>query len=516
MHAVAANLEFDLGRGVSMGGCAFKAYCEPKPVHEFQDFIVGDTTVMMLEKEFLSQAFWGVLEVQLVRATNLPPGVPGELLGAPNTYAVVSLISRKDLDARTRPLKFTTNNVSRSPTWDDKKPPMLFPVRDAQDDELRIQLYDEAPSTHRPRRNEYPLGRATLHLSEVANVGEEWQDMTLNLLLPARPCDGPTADSGEAASTVTLRCRLRPMKRADPNHLTALTTVKTMDMSWDAPMQIGLDVVEWLRRGAYDKVTWPYLGDVMEAAGAKVGDLYPLAFIDCRRTETEAWVFRNIEDRRVVIAFRGTNESADWLIDLGALPVPDKAIRPPDVPGPPGVEDPSKIRVHRGFLEGYKSVRTAVVKLVDEVLRVDGRPGPWKVEVTGHSLGGALATLASYDIAWNKRERDTQRQSGPTIASVAMVTFGAPRVGNEVFVKDFNAVLPDAWRVHNHNDMVTRHAAPHEVERWWVFKVLSTTPVSSHLEFRYQDTMLQMVRAYIRDKVPEAQGQQQAQQQQQN
>ncbi|GLC36260.1 hypothetical protein PLESTM_000424600 [Pleodorina starrii] len=97
-----------------------------------------------------------------------------------------------------------------------------------------------------------------------------------------------------------------------------------------------------------------------------------------------------------------------------------------------------------------------------------------------------------------------------------MVTFGAPRVGNEVFVKDFNAVLPDAWRVHNHNDMVTRHAAPHEVERWWVFKVLSTTPVSSHLEFRYQDTMLQMVRAYIRDKVPEAQGQQQAQQQQQN
>ncbi|GLC73112.1 hypothetical protein PLESTF_001333500 [Pleodorina starrii] len=515
------GLQFDLGRCVSLAGCAFKVYCEPKPAHPFTDFEVPDTTVIMLDRDFLQHAFWGVLEVQLVSAKNLPPGVPGELLSLPNTYAVVSLVSPKDLEARTRPLKFTSADVSRNPTWDQRKPPMIFPVREVGTDELRIELYDEAPSTHRPRRNQYPLGMATLRLGDLVNEGDDWRDKTLQLLLP--PSESAV---GAGAGSVNVRVRLRNMKRADPHHLEAITTVKTINMSWDAPMQIGLDVVEWLRRSAYDKVTWPYLGDVMEAAGAKVGDLYPLAFIDCRRTETEAWVFRNIEDRRVVVAFRGTNESADWLIDLGALPVPDKCIRP-DVPGPAGVDDPSKIRVHRGFLEAYKSVRTAVRRIVDEVLRVDGRPGPWKVEVTGHSLGGALATVGAYDIAWDKRERDTHQQTGPTIGSVAMVNFGSPRVGNHFFAKDFNAVLPDAWRVHNHNDMVTSvpftfgfwnftHvgkdvrmgwsnqplAADHEVERWWMFKVLSTTPVSSHLEFRYQDTMLQMVRKWVQAYAP--------------
>ncbi|GLC33350.1 hypothetical protein PLESTB_000342800 [Pleodorina starrii] len=538
-RAAAGGLQFDLGRAVSLAGCAFKAYCEPKPVHPFTDFNVPDTTVMVLDKDFLQQAFWGVLEVQLVSAKNLPPGVPGELLSLPNTYAVVSLVSPKDLEARTRPLKFTSADVSRNPTWDQRKPPMIFPVREVGTDELRIELYDEAPSTHRPRRNQYPLGSAKLLLNEVANEGEEWRDKTLKLQPAAAPSSSSTAGELPAAGatssdagSVIIKVRLRPMKRADPHHLAALTTVKTMDMSWDAPMQIGLDVVEWLRRSAYDKVTWPYLGDVMEAAGAKVGDLYPLAFIDCRRTETEAWVFCNVEDRRVVVAFRGTNETGDWLVDLAMVLTPDDDIRPPDVAGPPGVEDPSKIRVHRGFLEGYRSVRKAVLSLVDEVLRADvGAPGPksWKVEVTGHSLGAALATLAAYDIAWDKRGRDMQRQIGPTIGSVAMVNFGSPRVGNDLFVKDFNAVLPDAWRVHNHNDMVTSvpftfgfwnfthvgkdvrmgwdhmpRVAPHEVERWWVFKVLSTTPVSSHLEFRYQDTMLQMVRKWVQDHPPKS------------
>ncbi|EFJ45326.1 hypothetical protein VOLCADRAFT_106050 [Volvox carteri f. nagariensis] len=515
------GLQFDLPRAVGLAGAAFGAYRDPKPVNRFEDFDVKDTTVIVMEKEFLSQAYWGILEVYLVRADDLPAGVPGELLEAPSPYAVVSMVSPATLQARSRPLKFNSSTVSRSPVWDPNRPAMLFPVRDPTNDELRIELYDEAPSTHRPLRNEYPLGNATLRLNELLQQGEDLRET--RLLLHMSLTGGHIGDS-----SITIRCRMRPMTTADPHHLEALTTCKTLEMSWDAPMEIGLNVVEWLRRSAYDKVTWEYLKDVMEAAGGRVGDLYPLAFINNCRTNTEAWVFRNIDDRRVVVAFRGTSVTADWLIDLWTVPVPDTAIRPKE-PGPAGV-DPSMIRMHRGFLEGYKSVRAAVLQLVDDVLRTDGRGGPWKVEVTGHSLGGALATVAAYDIAWNKRDRDRRRQAGPTIGSVAMVTFGAPRVGNFVFAKDFNAVLPDAWRVHNHNDIVSSvpftfgfwnfthvgkdvrmawnnepTASNHEVEKWMLTKVLSRTPVSSHLEFRYQDTMLKMVRKWIRDRVPQPQ-----------
>lgn len=58
--------------------------------------------------------------------------------------------------------------------------------------------------------------------------------------------------------------------------------------------------------------------------------------------------------------------------------------------------------------------------------------------LTGHSLGGALATLAAYDIAalW------------PTMA-VSCYTFGAPRTGNRAFAVDYARMVQDTWHVIN-------------------------------------------------------------------
>ena len=55
----------------------------------------------------------------------------------------------------------------------------------------------------------------------------------------------------------------------------------------------------------------------------------------------------------------------------------------------------------------------------------------------GHSLGGALATLAAYDLA---------AELG--LSHVQCITFGAPRVGNSVFVADYNRHVPDTWYEH--------------------------------------------------------------------
>lgn len=56
----------------------------------------------------------------------------------------------------------------------------------------------------------------------------------------------------------------------------------------------------------------------------------------------------------------------------------------------------------------------------------------------GHSLGGAMAVLAAYDIAelcpWK---------------SVQVYTVGAPRPGNKAFADRYNARVPDTWHVIN-------------------------------------------------------------------
>ncbi len=62
---------------------------------------------------------------------------------------------------------------------------------------------------------------------------------------------------------------------------------------------------------------------------------------------------------------------------------------------------------------------------------------------TGHSLGGALATLAAYDI------RKQLQASGKQDVEVMCYSFGAPRTGNHAFAADYNHVVPDTWSVIN-------------------------------------------------------------------
>ena len=60
---------------------------------------------------------------------------------------------------------------------------------------------------------------------------------------------------------------------------------------------------------------------------------------------------------------------------------------------------------------------------------------------TGHSLGGALATLAAMDI----------RKACPDEATldISCYTFGAPRTGNHAFAYEYNELVPDTWGIIN-------------------------------------------------------------------
>jgi len=65
------------------------------------------------------------------------------------------------------------------------------------------------------------------------------------------------------------------------------------------------------------------------------------------------------------------------------------------------------------------------------------------VVAAGHSLGGALATLAAFDI---RRHLMDNMQSN---AEVVCYTFAAPRTGNHAFAREYNTMVPDTWSVIN-------------------------------------------------------------------
>lgn len=73
--------------------------------------------------------------------------------------------------------------------------------------------------------------------------------------------------------------------------------------------------------------------------------------------------------------------------------------------------------------------------------------------MTGHSLGGALATLFAAHLHILNYQVDT------------FYTYGSPRIGNSDFADAVSLALPHHNRIVNDNDMVT-HVPP----AWWFFK----------------------------------------------
>jgi len=91
-------------------------------------------------------------------------------------------------------------------------------------------------------------------------------------------------------------------------------------------------------------------------------------------------------------------------------------------------------KVHRGFMRAYGMIAQ---KLITALAEAD------EIYLAGHSLGGALATLAADDLAelgWNIQ---------------GVYTFGSPRVGNWEFARRYNARLAErTFRVTNAGDPV--------------------------------------------------------------
>ena len=148
---------------------------------------------------------------------------------------------------------------------------------------------------------------------------------------------------------------------------------------------------------------------------------------------TEGFIlrYRHRGGMYMVLAFRGTeslfSEPADWLTNLNTgLEIPEWL--------PASGDEPPK--AHRGFLRAYETVRPTILAAVEDI-------EPHRVYVTGHSQGGALATLAALDI-----------QTHYPDVWVTMYNFGSPRVGDAAFASLYDRTVRDSHRVVHEGDRV--------------------------------------------------------------
>jgi hypothetical protein len=200
--------------------------------------------------------------------------------------------------------------------------------------------------------------------------------------------------------------------------------IEVIDASLPSPFQPAMLLTPPVSRAAYsDRTAWlmakcsqlayfPFEKNIplFDRSLAR-GGFERLALFNCK--ETQAYLAARKD--MAVLAFRGTeNKEEDIRTDL-------------------------KIRfyqkrgadVHSGFMSAYKSIE---VQIEHALRSIGGLP----LYITGHSLGGALATIAAL-----KLERDQL---------AACYTFGSPRVGQDEFDGEIKTPV---YRVVNSNDLVT-------------------------------------------------------------
>lgn len=163
----------------------------------------------------------------------------------------------------------------------------------------------------------------------------------------------------------------------------------------------------------------------------------------------------NPVEERITVVFRGSVTKADFMTDakISIVQSPD----PRRFNGAEGGDaDVGDVGVHQGFYDylfgergGQPSKYVEIMNHVDALLAETPSRRNYKVYITGHSLGGALATLFGFYAA----------ASATLPSPVTVVSVASPRVGNIAFARTFAELESQGkirhLRIANHKDPVT-------------------------------------------------------------
>ncbi|KAJ9137151.1 feruloyl esterase A precursor [Pleurostoma richardsiae] len=141
-------------------------------------------------------------------------------------------------------------------------------------------------------------------------------------------------------------------------------------------------------------------------------------YINDAGTDTQATLFRDDQAGEFILAFRGTSTVQDFLTDLDQDLVACSA---------KGISCMG-CTCSRGYLRQYMAVQDSVAAAIDTGM---GSHLGYSIVVTGHSMGGALASIGAASL----------KGQG---ASLVAYTYGQPRTGNTVYADYIDSQFPAA------------------------------------------------------------------------
>lgn len=173
-----------------------------------------------------------------------------------------------------------------------------------------------------------------------------------------------------------------------------------------------------------------YLDNVEQQISNKLMDnLFHEVVEDDSIAQSRAHVWISPKSRTAFVSFRGTSSWVDVLHDLDTRSVPVDLAHSSVY---------RNATVHAGFRFKFFSIKNALESAIQQ--KADKFDS---LVVTGHSLGGALATLSAPYLA----------ELLPN-TKITCISFGSPRVGNEKFVEWFKSKVHSNVRLLNENDPV--------------------------------------------------------------
>jgi hypothetical protein len=153
-----------------------------------------------------------------------------------------------------------------------------------------------------------------------------------------------------------------------------------------------------------------------------------LQIFKSNQTDGAGFIVLNQNINALIVTFRGSQSAYSYYLDSNFI------LKSPTI-----FKTVSNAKIHAGFHDVYQSLQSTVQDALDKYAQQYQNS---RIIFTGHSLGGAMATLAAIDYF------------GRTGNKQHVVTFGQPKVGNAEFA-DWTAGLNiEIKRIEAYRDLV--------------------------------------------------------------